>query len=479
MLRADHKRIITIAVAICVLACLAGSTAAAPPAAAKLTILYTNDIHGHLFPFDCDDLGRPLTNIGGAARRAALIRKLKVEAGNPVLVMDAGDVFTRGPLSSLAGAPDFAVMNAVPYDVMTLGNNEFKALPGPEALQVIRDRIAGAKFAVVSANVFDLAAKKRLVAAYKVFDLGGVKAAVFGLTTRSDASKPQFGGLRVDDPIVAARLLVPQLRREADFVIALTHIGVARDLELAASVSGIDVIIGGDSHTWLDQPLLVRWKEPGSRWAIGGTLICQDGEWGRTVGRLDLTLRRLDESGCSVTAYSGRLVDVDSSVAPASDVSAIVQKAAAPFNIEVGRLAAEVKAADAANWVAARMLEASRSQAAVEPREDVEQGLAAGKVTLLDIRSMFPFVNQVASITITGKQLRSFVIDHPDAGLAGARLVEGDLYIGNDKVRDAQVYTVAVEDCYAKRDPALIASPCVSLGKTTVDLVRQHIASGK
>lgn len=464
------RKLTAIAVlALCCVGALPRHSSAASSPTAELTLLYTNDVHGHLLPFDYDDLGTQLTDVGGAARRATLIRRLKSEAGNAVLVMDAGDVFQRGPLGDLKGVPDIAVMNAVPYDVMTLGNNEFKSGPGPESLDVLKQRLGEATFAVVSANVFDIGAGKRLAQPYKIFELGGVKVAVLGLLTTRDSKAPQYTGVRVDDPIATAKLMVPELRKQADYVVALTHLGVTGDLILASTVPGIDVIIGGDTHTWLFQPLLVQ--GPTNR-----TIICQDGEWGRTVGELDLTLNQT-ASGYSTSAYAGKLVEVDCSIQPASDIQAIIDKYASPYRTVVGKLTSSIVTSSAADWVADRMREAAASDVAVEPRSDVEQGLKAGNVTALDVRAMFPFIDEVDRVTVTGKQLQDFVTEQPDLAFAGAVLLDGDLLINGQKLAAARNYTVAVSDYYAKHSSALATGIAVSLRKTNAEIVTQYLSS--
>ncbi|MHB9035051.1 MAG: bifunctional metallophosphatase/5'-nucleotidase [Armatimonadota bacterium] len=312
---------------LCVIASVCISHAAFAvdqPQSLVLTILYTNDVHGDLLPFDYAALGKSETNVGGAARRATLIRKIKCEAKNPVLVMDAGDVFARGPMQDLEGEPDFAVMNAVPYDILTLGNNEFKGdqhtgKAGPRGLEILRERLNQAKFAVISANVIDNATGKTLVAPYHVFEKGGVRIGVFGLTAPRTATYPQAIALTFSDPVLTAKKMVAQLKDKCDFIIALTHIGYPLDIMLASSVPGIQVIIGGDSHTWLFQPT-----------KIGGAIICQDGEWGKTLGRLDVSLCRAEDGHYSVSKYEGKLIDIDSSIAPAKDIEEIIRRYVKP-----------------------------------------------------------------------------------------------------------------------------------------------------
>ena len=293
----------------------------------SLTILYTNDVHGHIFPFDYDSLGEKKQNVGGAARRAALIRNLKASAGDSVIVMDAGDVFTRGPLENLKGVPDFEIMNAVPYDVMTLGNNEFEGSPHNEAEQILYSRIKDAHFPLLSANVFDKRTGRNIVLPYKIFNVDGIKIGIFGLTTPRVGEYKWLKNIELKDPVSEAKNIVSELYGKADFIIALTHLGCLNDLELAKKVPQIDVIIGGDSHTWLFEPLLLKTsnKKLPSWWA-GGTIICQDGEYGKCVGKLDLSLRFAPGDRYHVCKYDGKLVDVNSSVAPAPDIEKIIEK---------------------------------------------------------------------------------------------------------------------------------------------------------
>ena len=479
MLRVRKIRAVMFAAFLCVVAAVVLPQAlqcSEQPRYTALTILYTNDLHGHLFPFDYDKLGKLETEVGGAARRAALIRQLRGASDNPVLVMDAGDLFTRGPLADQKGVPDFAVMNAVPYDIMVLGNNDFKGAPGLEGRRIMFDRIKQAQFPVVSANVIDKATDKTIVPPYKIFDLDGLKVGVFGLTAQRVAAYEQARGLDVKDPITAARRIVSELQQKSDFIVALTHIGLPKDLELASTVPGIDVIIGGDSRTWLFQPMLVRDERSNyPTWWIGGTIVCQDGEWGRCVGKLDLRLRLAQEGRCKVMSYSGELLEVNSSIEPARDVARILWRAAKPYLREVGKLDQAVPKREAAGWVAGCIRRAAEAQVGIQPEDGVENGLKAGNVTYLDIRKMFPWVNQVVKLTVTGRQLRDY-ISHTDAGLAGAHMRDGVLYIGDNEVEDTQTYTAAIEDFYARTSPVLAGVAPAELLANTRDIVTDYVA---
>ncbi len=94
------------------------------------------------------------------------------------------------------------------------------------------------------------------------------------------------------EPIAAALKLVPELRKQADLVVAVTHIGVDEDIKMAATVPGIDLIVGGHSHTLLPEPLLIPHPSETMPNSVHGTMIVQDFQWAGTLGRLDLTLHR-------------------------------------------------------------------------------------------------------------------------------------------------------------------------------------------
>ncbi len=278
----------------------------------EITILHTNDIHGHLLPFSYDKLGKPEKNVGGAARRAALIRKIRKKSEHPVIVMDAGDLFARGKMN---GQLDFDVLNATPYDIMTLGNNEFKGADGQKGLDILMARIKQAKFPIVCANLFDRATNRPLVPPYTIINAGGIRIGVIGLTAPRVATYPQAKTLIIPNPAETAKLLVPKLREQCDFVIALTHIGYPFDIQLAATVPGIDVIIGGDSHTRTTKPTVVK-----------ETIICQAGEWGVFLGRLDLKLKP-EGKRYVVDSHAGKLISINSSLGTAKDIEQILQGA--------------------------------------------------------------------------------------------------------------------------------------------------------
>lgn len=312
-----------------------------------LTILHTNDLHGHIVPFAYTEKERSKEEkegVGGAARRATLIRRLKKEIKNPVIIVDSGDAFTRGPFTNAyEGVADIEAMNAVGYDLGAIGNNEFKAKDAIEA-----GDSAGAQFALLRfvrrshfqwlcANATDgKGAFLEGVQPYVVrqFVVNGVPLRVgfLGLTAPRSASYPQTKGWSITDPVAAAKAYIPKARAESDVLVALTHIGTPLDMKLAAETTGIDAIVGGDSHTFLYKAVEV--KNADNSQVVP---ITQTGEFGVNLGRFDLTFKK-SESGWKLAGYKYELIPVGKDIPEADDVKAAIEPFVKPMMQSVGKL---------------------------------------------------------------------------------------------------------------------------------------------
>lgn len=272
----------------------------------NLTILHTNDHHGHFMKFN----PYPVSDVGGLAAQSTLVNIVRAEvegAGGAVLVLSAGDLNTGIPESDMLGAePDIVLMNLIGYDAMTLGNHEFD-----KPREALMKQQEWADFPFLSANIVNKESGEPFVTPYIIKEYDGLKVAIFGLTTEESPAIVTPGhveDLEFKNAIETAQALVPQLREEADVVIALTHLGFeggygyegynsSGDVELAEAVSGIDVIVGGHSHTVLTEPKMV-----------GDTMIVQAGDWSRYVGRVDLTI---DSEADTVTDSAYTLIPVN------------------------------------------------------------------------------------------------------------------------------------------------------------------------
>ncbi len=267
-----------------------------PDTTYKITLLHTNDNHGRFWANRHGEYGM--------SARKTLIDSIRTEVaaqGGHVLLLSGGDINTGVPESDLQNAePDFLAMSQIGYDAMALGNHEFD-----NPLDVLAQQQAWSSFPFLAANVYDEAGK-RLYKPYEMFNLGGVRVAVMGLTTDDTArlGNPEYiDQINFTSPIEEASALVPALRAKADIVIAATHMGhydnaahglnAAGDVSLARAVNGLDVIVGGHSQ---DPVCMGAENQRDADYKAGGacvpdsqngTLILQAHEWGKYVGRAD------------------------------------------------------------------------------------------------------------------------------------------------------------------------------------------------
>lgn len=260
-----------------------------------LTLLHTNDLHGRIVTgTDLADRSR-----GGLARAARLIKNIRQQMPY-VLLLDSGDLIHGTPEVFLSeGRSIIKVMNHLGYDAGCPGNHEFDW-----GAETARRVLSEARFPWVSANLREAATGKPWgpCQEYILKQVGPLKVAIWGLTTLQTLSFewPSFlQGVRFENPVETARRLVPQLRQEADLVILLSHLGLQEDLSLVSQVPGIDVLLGGHSHSLLPQPLV-----------LGQTVILHSGAYGEYLGRLDLILQQDQQTGrytiVSVNGWRGR-----------------------------------------------------------------------------------------------------------------------------------------------------------------------------
>jgi 5'-nucleotidase len=256
----------------------------------RLVILHTNDTHARIDPFPD---GSRYEGLGGAARRATLIRKLKSATPGTTLLLDAGDVFQGTPYFNFyGGALDFKLMTEMGYDASTIGNHEFDN--GVEGFA----NVAGhAGFPFVSSNYdFGDSPMAPYVQPNLVKRVNGIKVGIFGLgISFENLVLPHLHkGVIYNDPLLKANQMVSVLRRgyDCDLVICLSHLGYSysdgrvSDRVIAQQIDGIDLIIGGHTHTFLDEPEV--FDKPDGR----STIVTQVGFAGMVLGSVTFELDR-------------------------------------------------------------------------------------------------------------------------------------------------------------------------------------------
>ncbi|MCA9522831.1 MAG: metallophosphoesterase, partial [Myxococcales bacterium] len=226
---------------------------AAPPLAAdglRLTILHTNDLHARYRPLSLS--GR---KVGGFARLAALIRSLR--AKDTTLTLHAGDLFQGTVLfTHFRGRLGLELLSKMGFDAMTLGNHEFDLGVAP-----LVAALRGVGFPVLCANLVlpKTSELRRRLVPFTIVVRSGVRIGLIGLLTPEEEVFRRNLGLTISDPVAAAKRAVAELeKRGVRHIILVSHIGLPWDQKVARSVAGIDVIVGGHTHTALHHPVWLR-----------------------------------------------------------------------------------------------------------------------------------------------------------------------------------------------------------------------------
>jgi len=266
----------------------------------SLILLHTNDHHGHPLAF----FDYPCPEQGGLPARASFMHDVREENAN-VLVVDAGDLNTGRPESNLFKAePDIKGYNFIRYDAMAIGNHEFDV-----HWEDMQNQIARSQFPWLCANAKKNGKPLQNTVPYIIKSYNGFKVAIFGLVTResqASGNPKNIQGITFEDEVNTACALVPVLRKNADIVIALVHMGIYGNTSkgserLAAKVPGIAVIVDGHTHTELTQPVFVKNEITGER-----IPIVQAKSWGLFVGKAELRFA----SG-KVTDFSWQAVPIN------------------------------------------------------------------------------------------------------------------------------------------------------------------------
>jgi 5'-nucleotidase/UDP-sugar diphosphatase len=446
----------------------------------QLTILYTNDHHGHFW--------KNRHGEGGFAAQKTLVDQIRKEvksAGGHVLLLSAGDINTGIPESDLLDAePDFKAMWAIGYNAMALGNHEFDNPP-----DVLMKQKQWAVFPFLSANTVKKSTGKPLFDDFKIWDFDGLKVAVIGLIT---ADTPELviatnvEKLEFKDPVAVAKSTVPKLRKKAAVVIALAHMGFYENAQygssapgvvtLARSVPGIDVIVGGHSHNKIAEPVVEN-----------GTLILQAADDGKYVGRLDLTFKngvvsmqgnRLIPVNLKKKVKKGGKTErvlIEEEIKEDSDMLALLT----PFYEQGQSKLAKVIGSTTDVFVGERKIVRSQetnlgnliartqrlkvgADVAIMNSGGIRTSIAKGDITYKDVLKVQPFSNSICVVTLTGKELKKYCeiaanktagsgayaqFDNANVVMQGKSLES--LSVGGTPVDDTKKYRLAINSFIA------------------------------
>lgn len=381
----------------------------------KLTILHTNDHHGRFWSNKDGEYG--------LAARATLIQQIREQVkkdGGEVLLLDAGDVNTGVPQSDLLDAePDFRGMSAIGYDVMAVGNHEFD-----NTLPIIRkQQKEWAQFPFVSANIYDQKGK-RVFPSHITKEIGGKKVVIFGLTTEDTPKKSNpknTAGLKFRPAVEEAKELVPQLKPQADVLIAVTHTGhypdekhgadAPGDVTIARQATGIDVIVGGHTQKPLFEPDIQN-----------GTIIVQAYEWGKYVGKIDLEITDKKVKLLGYKLIPVNLKDSKEKIAPDEKIQALLK----PFKDRGDKSILKVigstdkefvgardlvrsKEAPIGNLVARALKDKFKADIGIMNAGGIRDSLYPGKITIESVMTVLPFAGEIVTAELSGDELKKYL----------------------------------------------------------------------
>ncbi|MCX7276591.1 MAG: bifunctional UDP-sugar hydrolase/5'-nucleotidase UshA [Burkholderiales bacterium] len=433
---------------VLLVAALAGCSSMGPSGPEKdktyhLTVLHTNDHHGRFWKNSDGEYGM-------SAQKTVVdqVRAGVAAAGGQVLLLSGGDINTGVPESDLQDAvPDFRGMNLLRFDAMAVGNHEFDK--PRTVLKMQRDL---ATFPMLSANIYDNG--QRMFAPYKIFNVGGLRVGVMGLTTEDTykmVHPDNVKGVEFRSVIAEASQVVPELRAKADVVIAATHMGhyvngqhgsqAEGDVEMARAVNGIDLVVGGHSQN----PVCMKAENvrdeayvPGTPCAPdrqNGTWIVQAHEWGKYVGRADFEYRngsfklvhyalipinlkktvKLADGKTAKAYYTSEIAEDPAMLAILTPYQNIGQEklgmevGSSDARIEGDRSVIRAQPAAMGVLVGLSMMEKTKADFAVVNAGGVRDSLPAGTLTYKDVLKVQPFGNTIATVDLTGAEVMDYL----------------------------------------------------------------------
>ena len=433
----------------------------------SLTILHTNDFHARFEPIskydgtcgaEDNEAGKCF---GGSARLVTAIADARARSNNSILV-DGGDQF-QGTLfyNYYKGKTAAEMMNKLAYDGMTVGNHEFD--DGPEVLRGFMDAV---QFPVLMSNV-DVSSEPALAGVLKkstVIERGGEKLGLIGLTTE-DVDEISSPGPNVipQDSVSSVQAEVDALTAMGvNKIIVLSHSGYNTDQMIAANTTGVDVIVGGHTNTYLSNTS-DRAQGPYPT-MVGDTAIVQAYAYGKFLGELNVTF---DDAGKVVSA-SGEPLIIDAEVSEDAATKDRIAELAAPLNeirnkvvaqaaesIDGDRSNCRTKECAMGNLVADAMLERVKGQGiqiAIQNGGGLRSSIDAGEVTLGEVFTVLPFQNTLATFQIKGAAIKDALenavaqYDDPDKDGRFAQVAGMTFVINKDNASGQRITDIMVSE---------------------------------
>jgi len=376
----------------------------------NITILHTNDIHANFIPHEASWMREtPKPMVGGLNELSFALDSIR-KTNNSTVYLDAGDLMTGNPITeyeyhgALGGAL-FEMMNMIGCETWCLGNHDFDL-----GQQNLLKLTAIAKFPTLSANVVNDRGEYPVNnKPYTIIEKNGLKIGIIGIMSQGLyglVNQAMLVGIKVLSPVETAQKYIDELQSKTDLIIALTHEGVDEDSVLAMNVHGLNVIVGGHSHTRLKKPKF-----------INGVIIVQTGSYCENLGVLDLTVENK-----KVTQYNGQLIQLwYNSARPKTELSAFIDSVQHGIEKDYSQVIGSLKEdwtrndndeSGIGDFLADAQREAAHADVGFMNNSGIRKNLSAGPITKRDIFEILPFRNILTTFQLSGTELRTIVLNY-------------------------------------------------------------------
>ncbi len=462
-------------------------TASACTQPKTITILHTNDMHASFIPRPATWMRTdPKPMVGGFNELTYAVDSIRAVVP-ATLLLDAGDVMTGNPISDISyggaeGGALFEMMNRIGYDASAPGNHDLDI-----SQENLRALIRIAKFPALSANLVNNDGKFAVGNTdHTIIERDGLRIGIFGIMLQRLAgvvNQNNLVGIKVLSPVETAQRMINELKPRTDLVIALTHQGADEDSTLATQLTGLDVIIGGHSHTRIQRPKIVN-----------NVVIAQAGANCENLGILELTVEN-----DRVISHNGRLLQLWAREGRQSRLSPFIDSLKQEIDREYAEVIATLKGdwkrasgkeTSIGNFIITAMADAAGAEIGFANSHGIRKDVAAGPLTKRDLYEVLPFRNVLVTFQLSGKHIRSIMshylnrkpaIEFTGIHCTWKRTQNGNieivsLQVNGRPVDDDRMYTCATSDFFAGQSQGYIGMEIgqpVFLNKTVFEAVEQ------
>ncbi len=388
----------------------------------SLVVIHTNDFHGRI----AED-GR----YAGAARIAALVKKTRAE-NERVLVLDAGDAISGTPVSTMfQGVPIFEILNMVGYDAGAIGNHEFDH--GYALIDRFREV---ANYPLLSANAFAPHGDLIGDAPALIRNIGGITVAIIGLITDFTPhiiTPVGNEGISFATPRKMLAAMVSAMRPQVDLIVVVSHLGHEEEKQLASEVAGIDLIVGGHSHTLVEEPV-----------RVGETWVVQANYYGTHVGYLEL-LVDTDEGG--IDELEGGLI-IAADLPPGDpEVKALVaaweSRVAEKVDVQIAAVSRSYNKIELQPMLERILAIATQTEFGYYNMGGIRDVITKGPVSARHIWNIEPFGNTLVTLTTDGATLKKIMQRENESHGRVDKIVDNETYtVGTNSFIGAQAKKV-------------------------------------